>query len=292
MAALYEGCSIVQIFSILAVVGFMFLRNPDALAFSLPHIVHGEVHRVFLSTFVFADMGQTFYGLMLLYAVRQFERLMGFSKFGGFAAVALMVSIAMNLATTLLLSSIDYVPQPGPYFLIYGMLYLYYVHIPRLHASKYTVLNLVVFSEKTWVYLLALHLSLCAGLESFIPALTGLALGALYHRVPALQRQRLPAVAQRVASACGAFFNRIFPPAAPRAAASRRPPVGGDGFGEERGRGGGGGGGGGPMPMPSAPPPEESVAMLMQLGVDRATALTALRNSNNDVERAANMVLR
>ena len=285
MAALYEGCSIVQIFSILALVGFMFLRNPDALAFSLPHIVHGEVHRVFLSTFIFADMGQTFYGLMLLYAVRQFERLMGFNKFGGFAAVALIVSIAMNLVMTLLLSSIDYVPQPGPYFLIYGMLYLYYVHIPRLHASKYTILNLIVFSEKTWVYLLALHLSLCAGLESFIPSLAGLALGALYHCVPALQRQRLPAVAQRAVSACVAFFRRIFPPAAPRGAAASRnrplPPVGGDGFG-----------GGGGVPMPSAPPPEESVAMLMQLGVDRATALTALRNANNDVERAANMVLR
>jgi len=292
MSRLYEGCVVVQVVSIVALVGGVFSRDAKSVALSLPSVVHqGQVYRVLLSSFVFADMGQTFYGLLLLYALRQFERLMGLRKFGGFAIVAYLGTVVANLATAALLTGTglvksDYVPQPGPYFLIYSALYLYYQHIPRLHASRYTLLNTIVFSEKTWTYLLALHLSLCAGLESLVPSACGLALGAIYHHVPSLQAYRLPAVVERAITLVGRVFSAIIP-SMPPAADRRRP-----GVGAGAGAGVGGGAGATAARAPPPPPPEEAVEALTQLGVDRAAAVRALQQTNNDVQAAANIVFR
>ena len=277
-----SGCFWVQAVSAVALLGNFGWRAGPSLALSLPGVIHGgEVHRVFLSPLVFADMGQTLYGLMLLYALRNLERQMGFRKFGGFVMMTYVGSIVLNLAIALLLSSstLADVLQPGPFYLAYSMLFLYFVHVPRLHPSKYTLLNFVVFSEKSLVYLLALHLSMCTGLESVIPSATGLALGALYYRFERLQALRIPSWLDRVCSLWSGYMSRLFPTPPPRPVVrtpppppSSRQPVGGA--------------------AAANPPPEQSITALMGLGCDRPTAIRALQETNNNLDAAANLVLR
>jgi hypothetical protein len=275
---MFEGCALGQLQCLICLAGAVFLRGAaEATAFDLPKVLHGEVHRVFVSSFVFADMGQTCYGLILLWAVRHFERLMGIRKFGAFWTIMYIGSIVLNLVCTSLANlslGLDFTPSSGPYFLIYSLLVLYHAHIPRVHASKYTLLNVVVFSEKTFVYLLALHLALCMGLQSLVPALSGLALGLLYLKTP-LQTWRLPAPADGALGMFGAFYQRLTPAPAAR-------------------RGGGGGGRGARgAAAAAAPPPEDAIATLVaSLGVDREAAIRALQQSDNNLERAANILLR
>jgi len=277
---MFEGCALEQLQCLVCLAGAVFLRGAGAAtAFELPKILHGEVHRVFVSSFVFADMGQTCYGLILLWAVRHFERLMGIRKFGAFWTQMFIGSIVLNLVCTSLANlslGLEFTPSSGPYFLIYSLLVLYHAHIPRVHASKYTLLNLVVFSEKTFVYLLALHLALCMGLQSLVPALSGLVLGLLYLKFSRLQSWRLPGPLDGALGMFGAAYQRLTPTPAAR-----------------RGGGGGGGGRGARGAAAVAAPPEESVSTLVSsLGVDRDAAIRALQQSDNNLERAANLLLR
>lgn len=274
------GCSWVQLVSAVALLGNFGWRVGPSLALSLPGVLYGgEVHRVFLSPLVFADMGQTLYGLMLLYALRNLERQMGFKKFGGFVMMTYVGSIVLNLAIALLLSSsaLADVLQPGPFYLAYSMLFLYFVHVPRLHPSKYTLLNFVVFSEKSLVYLLALHLSMCTGLESLIPSATGLALGALYYRFERLQTLRIPSWIDSVCNLLSGYMSRVFPtPPVVRIPPPSRQPASAPPAGRAA----------------VAPPPEQSITALMGLGCDRPTAIRALQETNNNLDAAANLVLR
>lgn len=281
MARLYEGCVLIQLVSLSALLGMVFMKNPDGLlSFSVARILSGEVYRLFFSSFIFGDMGQTFYGLILLYSCRQFERLMGLRKFGAFAMFSYLTSIILHLCmTTIINLSMDkeYTPASGPYFLVYSLLVLYHKHIPRLHASQYTLLGTIVFSEKTWIYLLAIHLALCTGFKSMVSAVVGILIGLLYTRVTALQSWRLPVLVERGLGFFGSFFASLVPATAerPRAANARGP------------------GALNPTAPPSAQPSEEAITLLMtSLGVGRDAAIRALEMNGNSVEAAANFLLR
>lgn len=293
---LYENCPTVQAASLLAFCGAVFVpRAFESLSFDLPQILqHGEVYRIFASSFVFKDMGQTFYGLVLLYSCRHFERLLGVRKFGAFCCVTYAASIALHLSSTTILNlslGSEYVPASGPYFLVYGLLALYHAHIPRVHPSQYTLLGSVVFSEKTWIYLLALHLALCMGTQSLLPAASGLAVGHLYARDwLALQSWRLPVAVERVMGVVASFVSNLIP------TTTGGPPT-------MRGGVAGGARGippGAPGAFPSAPPmghaeppPEEAISQLCStLGVERPAAIEALQVTGNNVDAAANFLLR
>lgn len=284
---LYENCPTVQVTSLVAFCGAVFVNRPfETLSFNLPQILHGEVYRLFVSSFVFKDMGQTFYGLVLLYSCRHFERLLGVRKFGAFASLAYAANIALHLLSTTILNlslGSEYVPASGPYFLVYGLLALYHAHIPRVHPSQYTLLGSIVFSEKTWIYLLALHLSLCMGTQSLLPAASGLLVGHLYARDwLALQSWRLPAAVERVLGVVWGFVARLVPTGTPARGGPRVAPPGGPGA------------------PPSAPPmgraeapPEEAITLLCSsLGVERSAAIEALQVTGNNVDAAANFLLR
>ena len=57
------------------------------LAINLQAMYHGEIHRIALSSLFFTSTSQILVGLVLVYTLRQVERLMGSRKFGAFVFV-------------------------------------------------------------------------------------------------------------------------------------------------------------------------------------------------------------
>ena len=183
---------------------------------------------------------------------------------------------------------------------------LYMTHaarVPKLHAT--TVAGFVQLSEKSWTYLLAGQLLLCDGWDSMCVALVGLAVGYMYNQDESrLQKMRLPAKAEelwvKLHSGTGVLTSFLSGPAGNNAQAGRGAPAA-----AARGENliGGGGGGGGMFAHPAAqqqhhaaaavpPPDEESIVSLTSMGFDRAAVLRALQQTGNNVEAAANILLR
>lgn len=76
--------------------------------------------------------------------------------------------------------------------------------IPKLHQSRYAFFG-IAFSEKTWMYLLALQLLVSEGLDSIAAGFCGFLAGYLYdHDSIGLQKLRLPQAVQ--VCFCSTYF--------------------------------------------------------------------------------------
>jgi hypothetical protein len=107
-----------------------------------------------------------------------------------------------------------YTPSSGPYFVIFALLALFYFHVPKMpnaSNSYYSLLGLV-FSEKSWIYLLSTQLLLSEGFASILPSLIGLAAGYLYDvDWFGSQTFRLPQRVERFLARIEAFFSSVGP---------------------------------------------------------------------------------
>lgn len=125
---------------------------------------HFEIQRLVTSQFIFASAPQAFWGLLLLYQFRAFERMLGSRKFGAFIACAFIVNVVAQVGLSLLYSgsAFRYLPAPGAYFILLSCLPLYYVYVPRLHTYPhlYKLFGFLVFSEKSLTYFVMLQLAL------------------------------------------------------------------------------------------------------------------------------------
>jgi hypothetical protein len=157
-----------------------------------------QLWRFLTGQFVFKNMAQAIVGIMLLYFCRQFERFLGSKKYGAFVFLAFSISVMIQLGVVVIMESLDihYASANGPYFLVFALLPLYHSYIPKLHNSEYTLLG-VGFSEKSWIYVLAMQLLFSEGIHSIIPAVIGLGVGYSYgHDVLSLQQFRLPRIVE------------------------------------------------------------------------------------------------
>lgn len=325
----FENAPITRFLSLsVFLVSAIFSESPD-IPLDLNSIVKGEVWRILSSSFVFGNMAQTFCGLILLYNCRQFERQLGIRKFGTFIVLSFLLSVSCQLLTALafqLSGSLSlYTSSPGPYFLIYSLLSLFHAHVPKLQSSQYTCVGLGL-SEKSWVYLLAAQLALGAGLNSFLPALIGVAIGFMYDRNRfGIQNCRLPSAVDNVLGIVGGYVNSFFH--RQTQGPGPRNPMGGIALGNMRAGAGTGAGAGqyqrlqsfgddadgegddfqqtggqglfgynptsmyGSIPT-QQPPSEENISTLVGLGFEREAVVRALENANNNVDAAANLLLR
>lgn len=255
-----------------------------------------------------------------MYSFRQFERQMGSNKFGSFVLTSYVLATLAQMGIVVSASSmgIPLTLSAGPYFLIYSLLACYHKLVPKIQPAKANISS-IVFSEKSWVYFLAIQLLFSEGSSSFLAGASGLLTGYLYlNDVISLQKIRLPSFISQLFSPlafiCGPTAASTLPngptPVPPGRPGQGRGNNGGGGravqrqgaFGDVRGGGGynrgdnllGGQGGMGfqrhHMPPPP-PPPEESIETLINLGFERDRVIRALQNRDNNVEAAANFLL-
>lgn len=263
------------------------------LSLDLGRVLHGEVYRLFSSHLYFKTWPQLIIGLFLFRNISVFEKFMGSRKFGNFMFLSWGMTTLSQVAFVATASSIgiSLAPEPGPFFYIFSLIPFYYKHVPKVSKTHYKVLT-IPLSEKTWVYALSLQLAFSDDLRSIVSAISGILAGYLYMSDDMnLQNFRLPSVIEKICGTVGALLDSLFSNVT--TGNSPRPRH------QDRGRE--------PMIDPMVAqrlmqqqdggfghlvePSEANIETLMGLGFDRELCVNALRNTNNNVEAAADRLL-
>ena len=274
------------------------------LAISLQSMYHGEIHRIALSSLFFTSTSQILIGLVLIYTLRQIERLLGSRKFGAYVFfsffLSLLIQVAIVVAGNTML--ITLIPSPGPFYYIFSTMPLFHRYIPKLRPSSYTIFNSLnlVISEKSFYYILAFQLMFSEGLNSVIPSFAGL-LAYYTYTIDGLgiDEFRVPRFAELCFSTVGGFICSLIPMVEPNfnsrvrgdANVNRMLASATAGLGVAGGGNGNNINGGANRWQTLPPPSEEQIQSLIGLGFDRQAVLRALEGANNDVEVAANRLL-
>eukprot|EP00164_Ancoracysta_twista_P003319 GFYU01004430.1.p1 GENE.GFYU01004430.1~~GFYU01004430.1.p1 ORF type:complete len:331 (-),score=34.05 GFYU01004430.1:313-1305(-) len=272
-----------------------------------------QIWRFVSGHLIFGSSGEIFYGLLLLYNFRLFERQMGSIKYGGFVFLIASISTLLQIAFLVLnSSSLKYI-NSGPYALIYACFVLFYKDIPS--TFSFSVMG-VRFSDKAFTYLFGVQLMMCNWPPSFAAALSGLLAGLIYRSdALRLRRFKLPnAINNFCRQVLLPFMGTSTPPnrGNPRQGGNQRArprmqaQEGSQGYqdtllGPDPGMGWGAGQADfrphiNP-PQARAPPPvvqppsEESISQLTDMGFSRQSVLAALARANNNVEIATNHLL-
>jgi hypothetical protein len=301
----------------------------SSMVFDFNMVMSGQFQRLLLSQFIFTNTAQTLVGISLLYVCRQFERQLGSRKFGAFTFISFTLSMVLMMSMAAFTRSMEmnYTPSSGPYSYIFSLLVLFYAHVPKVSPSKYSVLGLPL-SEKTWTYVFGAQLLFNEMERSAGPSIIGVLIGMLYlgdHF--SMQAWRLPAPLEKLFSLVGAIFSIVMPapPTNPPRAAAAAASGGGAGDGPARRTRSSNNSRGeqqqqqqqgddaafdrartpswadatrerldtfGGMGEPIAPPSEEQIASITALGFERTRAVHALEQCENNVEAAANFLLR
>jgi hypothetical protein len=262
------------------------------LRFDVDKVNEGEYARVFFSQFIFGSLPQGVIGIFLIYNFRQFERMMGIRKFAAFVFlmfwISLLIQISIMVAANM--SDIHLVSASGPYFFVFSMLPLFYHYIPVTKGGTKLFGGLITYSEKTWIYLMAIQLFFSEGLPTVLASVSGILAGSLYLVDGlALSRIRFPSMIETVVSSSYTRIRSMFPAPAveqlrPQGAAGRmatgfRRPNGFGGYGTNA------------FAQTPAVPSREAIEALTNLGFDEEAATNALRQTSNNVDAAANLLL-
>ena len=261
-----------------------------------------EWHRYWSSKLTFGSTGELVMGGMLLMILaRQFEREMGSRKFGLFMILANLCAIGMEIVfvgfSTLMKTSYRY---QGPYALLGALVYLYHRYTPRLHPRFFGILGFT-FSEKSFYYLWFFQVIGYRGWNTIIASLFGWITAYVYVVTNLHESLDLPEAIAKPLTSLGAHLSeppqRILAPVGTR-----------------------GGRGGGPDAMagmqrlmrnnnnplaqaaaqaaaaqrpiaPPATPDPGAIEQLTSMGFDRQRVMDALQATNNNVERAADILL-
>ena len=288
----------------IGVVTKTLLANGAADAFSLSKVLAGDYANLVTPVLAYDDKIQLAVGSVLLHMLRVFEQQFGSRKFGSFVFFSWLLSVLLHVAVSAACQSAGIAaaqPASGPFFLIFALLVLYYYNIPALSPSKFSLMGLGL-SEKTWTYVLGLQLACSAQAHGLVSAGVGLLVGLIYYSNQlGVQGWRLPGVVEKLISLplvlLGGEADASGGAASPRTAARSDDEDNMD-------------------PLPSArqrswseatqerlhdfgglgeaiqPPTEEQIATITSLGFDRARAVHALEQCDNNVEQAANFILR
>lgn len=285
MASSFEGAPLCRLAFVSGTMTSLFLSSSTKAKLTLDLgrvLARGEVWRFASHHVAFESLGETVIGAIHLYRFRRFERMLGSRKFGAFALM--VCGIATSLVTGLVVivgerardEGFTYLRvASGPYALIFGMYSLYSL-VPAARPRLVGFAGIDV-SDKSLMYLAAAQLLLSNGLRSIVPGVAGLLAGAAYlSDVLKLYTWVLPKALDRF------LMPRPGPGPDFSAARARQNAAAGDAAPRHE-----------PFQRPSAPvePSQDHVESLVAMGFDRERAVAALRNSNNNLELAANRLL-
>jgi len=136
-----------------------------------------QLWRVGTCHVAFGTAGEAVFGLFLLYHFRMFERQRGTHKYAALAFTCTCAATSMQLAWLLLSPSKGQTLASGPYGLLFALLVQYAYDVPA--GSFFSVLG-CRFSDKTFMYLLALQLVFSSSTAAAVPSLSGAVAGLLY----------------------------------------------------------------------------------------------------------------
>jgi len=277
------------------------LASGAAEAFSLRKVLAGDYANLVTTFLAYDDKIQLAVGSVLLHMLRVFELQFGSRKFGSFVFFSWLLAVLFHVALATACESAGVAavqPATGPFFLVFALLVLYYHNIPALSPSKFSLLGLGL-SEKTWTYVLGGQLAWSAAARSGASAGVGLLVGLVYYSNQlGVQGWRLPGFIEKLITLPLVLLGGEAAAAPARAAASAADdednmnPMPGarqrswSEATQERLHDFGG------LGEAIAPPTEEQIAAISSLGFDRARAVHALEQCDNNVEQAANFILR
>mmetsp|Transcript_23046 Transcript_23046/g.92245 ORF Transcript_23046/g.92245 Transcript_23046/m.92245 type:complete len:164 (-) Transcript_23046:88-579(-) len=114
-----------------------------------------------LSPFGFPRLLEVICAVFLLFVFRQLERQLSSRKFGAYIAIGQAATASLQYS---LARATGYQSQSGPYGIIFSLLVLFYFEVPVL--SKFPIFEYDVVSDKFFIYMAALQLSVYSGLRS------------------------------------------------------------------------------------------------------------------------------
>jgi len=217
-----------------------------------------EFWRFLASHFLFVGIGDMICGIVLLFAFRMFERQMGSKHYGAFVLLSLFFSTVLEIVF-LFYFSIPVHTTSGPYFLIFSQLVMFYYDVPPLTPISFFT------NDKMFTYLFALQLIFTQHPNSGYKALCGIIAGLLY-RIEYLSLENLE-VPDFVAKHCKKYILPLLdispkPSQSPQNQQQtttnqhlREPSVG-------------------------------NIETLINMGIDRETAVQALMRSNDELQIA------
>lgn len=235
----------------------------------------------------FKSYFELFFGLVILYKFRIFERMLGSEKFGAFLifvtslATSIQAGIAISLSPTL-------GPTTGPYSFLYALFYFYHALVPQVQPRCFGLMG-VHFTDKSFNYVAGFTLLISQGFQSFLPGMCGIFAGWLYvNDLMSIQKCRPPSFLSRVCKIFAPILHDSPPAQRRRAPGQRnntnqntappRPPI--------------------PSYTPVAPipaipeaPREADIATLMSMGFERDMVIEALQRSSNNVQVAADRLV-
>mmetsp|Transcript_7017 Transcript_7017/g.10640 ORF Transcript_7017/g.10640 Transcript_7017/m.10640 type:complete len:291 (+) Transcript_7017:364-1236(+) len=232
----------------------------------------GQVYRIFTGPLTFSSSGEIIVGLLVLVNLsRRLERELGTRKFSlWLLGVGVISTIIQLLIFGQILDSLIY---SGPYPSIGAVVWMFHTTAPRLHPRFFGLCG-IHFSEKSMGYVFCLQIILFRGLNSVIPCSCGMVASQLFRTIPPLQKALdVPdGIASMVAATLQRFVEDPPVPLVPttRQSRQRAPP---------------------PPVVAVMPPPEAAIEQLTSMGFDRDSVLHALQASQNNVERAADILL-
>jgi hypothetical protein len=225
----------------------------------------------FISGLAFHQPGELFFGVLLLYYFRLFERQMGIGKFGAYVLFILFFGFSVE---RFFLITFQRDSARGLYPLIFSNMVAFLLEVPPLHRFSLFGIQL---SEKMFVYVSALQLLLSDMPRTVVAGLSGTLAGLVYSSgLLSIQQLLLP---QQVE----AFLVRMMD-ASPTPLPSGRTdrPLNP----RSHSRAGGTNRAGGVVE-----PSPELLQRLTDMGFDPSNAAQALRQTNNNIELALQSLL-
>ncbi|KAK7469390.1 hypothetical protein VKT23_003865 [Stygiomarasmius scandens] len=146
----------------------------------VPHISrHHQYWRLIVHNVTFSNSSDLFLAEVLLYNVGvQIERHFGTLKFASFAFVSTVLSILLEFLSLILFhrAGLNYIPA-GPFGLLFSILYQYSRIIPSVYDFR---IFGVPLNNKSFIYFLAMHLTVGHLPGSIAAAVIGVFTGQIY----------------------------------------------------------------------------------------------------------------
>uniref|UniRef100_A0ACD5WGU7 Uncharacterized protein n=1 Tax=Avena sativa TaxID=4498 RepID=A0ACD5WGU7_AVESA len=236
-----------------------------------------RIWRVIASLFAFSSSPELIFGVALLYYFRVFERQIGSNKYAVFIVFSMTVSVLLQILALGYLKDPSFNPlTSGPYGLIFASYVPFFFDIPI--STKFRIFGLRL-CDKSFIYLAGLQLLFSSGRRSVIPGLSGILAGLLYRlNIFGIRRLKVPDCATSLFSRFSWPLSNISYQRLPTVATDENIPRH-----QTRQMEG--------SHTTTADPMESSIAMLVSMGFDRASAVQALALTNNDVNLASNILL-
>lgn len=168
----------------------MDTRNTHHLQYA--NIERGQYHKIITKNTVFSNSGSLLFGLLLMYQFRILERQRGSSKYICYIVTVSALSSTLETIYIIVTNALNIktIIPSGPYALLASTLYLYYKTVP----VSFTINTLgITFSDKFFVYLLAIQFYLSESKSTLPSFIIGVVSGILYHaNVLGMKNWRFP----------------------------------------------------------------------------------------------------